>query len=77
MTKEQAKTIACEYINKSSAVLVAADGNVFFAEHKHFASHHAKEKNVELFEFSNEELLEAKPKKSESKAEDKSSKKAK
>lgn len=82
MTKDEAKKLAQTHVNKSSAVLVTADGNVFFAEQKHFATHNAKEKNVELFEFSNDELASGKESKKEdaepkAKSEDKPTKKGK
>jgi hypothetical protein len=74
MTKEQANKIASEHKNKSSAVYVTADGNVFFAETKNFAFHHAKEKNIECFEFTNDELSEAPTAKDEQKTTSKKSK---
>jgi general stress protein 26 len=82
MTKNEALKLAQTHVNKSSAVIVTADGNVFFAEQRHFATHNAREKNVELFEFSNDELVSVKESKKEesapvAKGEDKPSKKAK
>ncbi len=74
MTKEQAIKLASEHKNKSTAVLVTADGNVFFAETKNFAYHHAKEKNIECFEFTNDELSEAPAAKDEQKTPSKKNK---
>ena len=77
MNKNDALILASEHKDKSSAVFVTADGNVFFAEHKNHALHHAKELNIEIFEFENDELTTTKAPKAEAKSEEKPIKKSK
>mgnify|MGYP003344753766 CR=1 FL=1 len=71
MTKSEALKLAQDHIGKSDVILVTSDGSVFFKEHKGAADFHARDKKLELFEFSGEDL------KAEPKAEPKPSKKTK
>ena len=57
MERDEALNIAREHAGKSTAVIVISDGSVFFAPQSGFATYHAKEKGLNLFTFSNDELV--------------------